>query len=281
MIDQAARFAGNIPANYDSRLGPHLFVDYAADLARRVSSSKPDRVLEIAAGTGIVTRMLRDALPASAYLVASDLNPPMLKIARQKFGDAEKVEFRPADAIALPFADDAFDAVVCQFGLMFFPDKDKACREAFRVLAAGGRYYFNVWDSFEFNPFARIAHETVGRFFGHDAPAFFTVPFGYHRIDAIKASLIGAGFDGISIHVIKTEKTIADARGFAEGLILGNPIMEEISARRTAYPAAITAAVTTALQREFGQTLAHDVASDRVRRPQAMRFRGPNSPGQG
>jgi hypothetical protein len=136
---------------------------------------------------------------------------------------------------------------------MFFPDKDKAYRETLRVLASGGRYHFNVWDSFEFNPFARIAHETVGRFFRQDAPTFFTVPFGYHRIDTVKASLIAAGFDDISIHVVRIDKIIADARGFAEGLILGNPIIEEIGARGVAQPAAITAAVTAALRREFGQ----------------------------
>jgi SAM-dependent methyltransferase len=253
MIQQAAHFSGNIPAHYDGGLGPHLFVDFAADLARRAAAARPSRVLEIAAGTGIVTRFLRDALPDSTRLIASDLNPPMLEIAKQKFSADEWIEFQPADAIALPFADSAFDAIVCQFGVMFFADKDKAYGEAYRLLASSGRYHFNVLDSFEFNPFARIAHETVGQFFSQDAPAFFTVPFGYHRIDAIKASLIGAGFDEISIRVIKIDKTIGDTRRFAEGLILGNPIFEEIGARGTAHPAAITAAVTAALQLEFGQ----------------------------
>jgi SAM-dependent methyltransferase len=253
MINQAARFAGDIPAYYDSGLGPHLFVDYAADLVQCAAATEPQRVLEIAAGTGIVTRMLRDALPPSTHLVASDLNPDMLKIARQKFCGTERVEFYRADATALPFADSAFDALVCQFGLMFFPDKDKAYREAFRVLAPRGRYHFNVWDSFEFNPFARIAHETVGRFFGQDAPTFFTVPFGYYRIDVIKASLIEAGFHDISIRVVRIDKRIVTARSLAEGLILGSPIIEEIGARGTADPAPIMTAVTTALQREFGR----------------------------
>jgi SAM-dependent methyltransferase len=253
MIKQAVRFVGAIPANYDSGLVPHLFADYAVDLARRAAAAKPSRVLEIAAGTGIVTRMLRDALPDSTYLLASDLNPPMLEIARQKFRADERVEFQPADTTALPFDDGAFDTLVCQFGVMFFPDKDKSYREAYRVLSRGGLYHFNVWDSFDFNPFARISHEIVGGFFGQQAPSFFTVPFGYHRIDTIKASLLGAGFEDISVHVLRIDTPIPEARQFAEGLVLGTPIIAEISARGITDPNVIVVAVTAALHRAFGK----------------------------
>jgi ubiquinone/menaquinone biosynthesis C-methylase UbiE len=252
VIEQAARFAGRIAASYDRELGPHLFVDYAADLAQRATITKPDRVLEIAAGTGIVTRRLRDALPASSRLVVSDLNPSMLAVARQKFSLGEKVEFLPADATALPFEDGAFDMLVCQFGVMFFRDKDKAYREANRVLAPSGRYYFSVWDSFDFNPFARISHETIGGFFNHDAPAFFTIPFGYHRIDAIKASLIDVGFDDISVQVLKVEKVVPKAQRLARGLAFGTPVIEGICSRATVHPNAIVAAVTAALKGAFG-----------------------------
>jgi SAM-dependent methyltransferase len=253
MIEQAARFAGTIPENYDSGLGPHLFVDFGADLARRAVAAQPSRVLEIAAGTGIVTRFLRDALPASTRLIASDLNPPMLAVARRKFAAAERIEFQPADAAALPFVDGTFDAIVCQFGVMFFADKDMAYREAYRVLGCGGRYYFNVWDSFAFNPFARISHDTIAGFFKGDAPAFFTVPFGYHRIDEVKSSLLAAGFTDIAAHVLRIDKTIPASRQFAEGLILGNPIIEEIRVRGTTDSVTIIAAVTTALQSAFGE----------------------------
>ena len=253
MIEQAAHFAGTIPENYDSGLGPHLFVDFAADLARRTAATKPGRTLETAAGTGIVTRMLRDALPGSARLLASDLNPPMLAVARRKFGAAEKVDFQQADATALPFDDGAFDTIVCQFGVMFFHDKDKSYREAYRVLGRGGRYHFNVWDSFDFNPFARISHDTVGGFFNGDAPAFFTIPFGYHRIDEIKSSLLAAGFTELAVYVLKIDKTITTARQFAEGLVLGNPIIEEIRSRGMTDSAPIIAAITEALQSAFGE----------------------------
>jgi ubiquinone/menaquinone biosynthesis C-methylase UbiE len=131
----AASFIGNIPEEYDRGLGPMIFVDYAADIAQRVASHAPARVLEMAAGTGIVTRRLRDLLPESTLLTATDLNPPMLNVARGKFRSDERADFQPADATNLPFLDGAFDAVVCQFGTMFFPDKDRSYREVYRVLA--------------------------------------------------------------------------------------------------------------------------------------------------
>ena len=252
MTGQASRFTGSIPGHYDRGLGPHLFIDYAADLARRTVACKPRHVLELAAGTGIATRLLRDAMPSAAELIASDLNPPMLDIARGKFAGGEKIEFHRADATALPFQDEAFDAVACQFGVMFFPDKARAYREVHRVLVRGGTYHFNVWDSFAFNPFAQIAQDTVARFFQEDAPTFYTVPFGYHRIDDIKAALIEAGFEDIAAHVLKIDKSIPKARQFAEGLILGNPIVEEIQMRGAVDPEAIVKALTTALQAAFG-----------------------------
>jgi ubiquinone/menaquinone biosynthesis C-methylase UbiE len=145
MSDRAADFTGSIPAFYDHGLGPVFFTDFADDIARRVAATAPLRVLEIAAGTGIVTRRLRDILPVEAHLTATDLNPPMLEVARGKFRPDETIEFQPADATALPFPEASFDALVCQFGVMFFPDKDKGFREAHRVLVSKGRCVFSVW----------------------------------------------------------------------------------------------------------------------------------------
>jgi ubiquinone/menaquinone biosynthesis C-methylase UbiE len=158
-------FVGSIPKHYDEGLGPVIFSDCAAEMARRAAALNPSRVLETAAGTGIVTRALRDALPDSVELTATDLNPPMLEIAKAKFANGEAVTFLPADATALPFAAQSFDVVVCQFGVMFFPDKDQGYREVRRVLRPGGRYLFNVWDSHKFNTFGRIGHEVVSSFF--------------------------------------------------------------------------------------------------------------------
>src|SRR5262249_44422806 len=150
-----ANFTGDIPAEYDRGLGPIIFADYADDMARRVAALHPAIVLETAAGTGILTRALRDLVP-SAFLTATDLNTPMLETARAKLAPSEQVVFRTADATELPFDADRFDVVVCQFGLMFFPDKARAYREAHRVLSPGGRYLFSVWDSYHHNRFGRI-----------------------------------------------------------------------------------------------------------------------------
>ena len=146
MSDNQSAFVGSIPEHYDRNLGPIIFTDYAADIARRAAAGEPAKVLETAAGTGIVTRALRDHLAAGTRLTATDLNEPMLDVARTKFRPGEQVEFQQADAMALPFADGSFDTVVCQFGVMFFPDKDQSYREVYRVLTPGGRYLFSMWD---------------------------------------------------------------------------------------------------------------------------------------
>lgn len=247
-----ADFTGSVPEHYDRELGPVIFDGYAADLARRVAAHHPERVLEIAAGTGIVTRHLRDLLPISAHLTATDLNPPMLDVARTKFRPSEQVAFQPADASALPFPDGAFDAVVCQFGVMFFPDKIQSYREVHRVLAPGGRYLFNVWDSQRHNPFGRITHELVQRLFPADPPQFYRVPFGYHEIDPIKAALIEARFMDIATAVVRRETEVASLAAFARGLVSGNPLAEQIKARGSIDSGRVIDALTDALRGEVG-----------------------------
>jgi len=178
VADRNAAFVGEIPGNYDRYLGPIFFQGYADDLASRLPVKPGMRVLETACGTGIVTRRLLDRMRGHGSLVATDLNDAMIAHGRATIAaEPGLVEWQPADATNLPFPDGSFDAVVCQFGLMFFPNKAAGVREAFRVLKPGGRYLFNVWDAIVHNPVARIAHETVAAFFPADPPGFYKVPF--------------------------------------------------------------------------------------------------------
>lgn len=162
--EESTRFDGSIPEMYDQHLGELLFEPYAADIADRVAKRRPRKVLEIAAGTGIASRRLLKALPRGTALTVTDLNTPMLEYAQHKIGaDGRGAEWRQADAQDLPFPNESFDAVVCQFGVMFFPDKHKGLREFNRVLEKGGALIFNVWDSLERNPIGMIMHSTIGK----------------------------------------------------------------------------------------------------------------------
>jgi len=222
-------FAGSIPALYHDHLGPLLFEPYARDLASRAAALRPGRILETAAGTGIVTEALLRALP-EAEIVATDLNQAMLDVAAGRI-TSPNVMFRQADAQALPFADAAFDAVVCQFGVMFFPDRVGAYQEARRLLAPGGRFLFNVWDSLDRNPVSKAVAQTVASLFPDDPPSFLSrTPFGYHDPARIEADLRAAGFTGIACETVRLRSAVASARATAIGLTHGSPLRAEIEA---------------------------------------------------
>jgi SAM-dependent methyltransferase len=246
-------FEGSIPAVYEKHLVPLIFEPYAADLARRLGAPSLASVLEVAAGTGVVTRALAAALPPTVSIVATDLNPAMLEVAARR-GITRPVRWQPADAMQLPFADASFDAVVCQFGVMFFPDKPGAFAEARRVLKPGGVFLFNVWDRIEDNEFADVVTRAVATLFPDDPPRFLArTPHGYSDPRAIERDLAAGGFAAAPrIESIEARSRAASPRVPAVAYCQGTPLRNEIEARDASRLVEATAAAEAAVAARFG-----------------------------
>lgn len=252
MTDQHTAFVGSIPEYYDRYLGPALFEPYAADIVTRLAVTAPESVLELACGTGIVTRRLRDRLAPGVKLIATDLNDTMISYAARKFRPEEAVEWKQADATNLPFEEESFSAVVCQFGLMFVTDKERAFTEAYRVLKPGGTFLFNVWEAIEENDLPYLAHTTIARFFEHDPPRFYELPFSFHDRQEIGNLLAAAGFLDWQLSSLTLPSISPSAMDAAQGLIKGNPVIAAINERRPTAVPEIIAAVAAAIASRCG-----------------------------
>jgi SAM-dependent methyltransferase len=252
MAESDKVFAGSIPKLYESHLVPLIFQPYAADLTERIKSRKVTRLLEIAAGTGVVTRALAAALDPGATIVATDLNQAMLDEAAA-VGTRRPVEWRQADAMALPFRDGEFDIVVCQFGAMFFPDRSKAFAEARRVLQPGGLFIFNVWDRIAENEFADTVTTALASVFPGDPPRFLArTPHGYHDLDIIERDVVAAGFPPPQIVTVAARSRAASARIPAVAYCQGTPLRNEIEARDASRLTEATGVAADAMARRFG-----------------------------
>jgi SAM-dependent methyltransferase len=245
-------FHESIAEIYARDLVPLIFEPYAEDLARRVP---PDVrwLLEIAAGTGVLTRALDRVLPPSVAMVASDLNPAMLATAQSQ-QMARPVEWKQADALALPFDDAAFDAVVCQFGVMFFPDRVRGYAEIRRVLRAGGMFLFNVWDRIEDNEFADVIADALVAMHPSDPPLFMRrVPHGYFDVQLLRQDLRAAGFTAApTIETVTRRSHGVSARNVAVAFCQGTPTRNELEARGISLDEASDVA-TNALTAAFGR----------------------------
>jgi len=247
-------FTGSIPKLYETYLVPLIFEPYAADLVNRLASRSLTRVLEIAAGTGVVTRMLVSVLPESVSIVATDLNQSMLDQA-SAIGTKRPVEWRQADAMQLPFQDETFDAVVCQFAVMFFPERSKAFSEARRVLRSGGVFIFNVWDRIEENEFADVVTTALESLFPGDPPRFLArTPHGYYDHPTIARDIASGGFTASpQTSTVAARSRAASPRIPAVAYCQGTPLRNEIEARDASRLGEATDIAAEAIARRFGR----------------------------
>ncbi len=250
-------FTGNIPGNYDRYLGPMFFHRCAEDLATRVASGPAQQILEIAAGTGIATRYLRDQLADDSHISASDLNNDMLRHAKQKFSAAENISFQVANAMALPFEDRQFDVITCQFGIMFCPDKRQTFHEAHRVLQRNGRLLFSIWDALEHNPLPRVTNEMLAEFFDGNAPAFLQLPFSYHDQTQIREDIEKSGFTNVQFTTLDSECVFSSPRNAALGMVTGSPLRLEIEQRGDTTIDDVVNKVMNGLKTSFGARDCH------------------------
>ncbi len=246
-------FAGSIPENYDRYMVPLIFEPFAADIAQRAAVLSPSAVLEIAAGSGVVTRALAPRLPRGASYIVTDLNKPMLDYAASRQAPDGRIKWRQADALALPFEDAAFDLVCCQFGAMFFPDRISGYREAKRVLKSGGHFLFNVWDRIEENVFADDVTNALARIFPNDPPRFLErTPHGYHDAALIRSELQDAGFSCVMVETRAEQSRASSPRQVAIAYCQGTPLRNEIEAREAGKLEAATDYVASAIAARHG-----------------------------
>jgi ubiquinone/menaquinone biosynthesis C-methylase UbiE len=246
-------FAGSIPENYDRHMVPLIFESYARDISQRAAALSPKSVLEIAAGSGVVTRALAPRLSSDVRYVVTDLNQPMLDYAATRQNPDDRISWRKADAQALPFEDAAFDLVCCQFGVMFFPDRPSAYREARRVLKPGGCFLFNAWDRIEDNVFAGDVTNALAALFPNDPPRFLArTPHGYHDTALIRSDLAKAGFSNVTIETRVEESRAPSPRHVATAYCQGTPLRNEIESRAADKLETATDHAASAIARKHG-----------------------------
>jgi ubiquinone/menaquinone biosynthesis C-methylase UbiE len=217
-------YSGSVPANYDTYLVPLLFEPYAADLTYRIGKAPVNAVLEIACGTGIVSSHVIRLLESGGSLTASDINADMLHYAQSAVKD-NRIKWDVADAQSLPYNDQVFDTIYCQFGVMFFADKVKAYKEIYRVLKPGGRFLFNVWGSYAYNQRSAVVEKVMSQLFGASYPNLLEKgPYSYYNKEVIQDQMTLAGFPFIEINEVHKETRFTDVQQLVKGFVDGSPL---------------------------------------------------------
>ncbi|MBK6446299.1 MAG: class I SAM-dependent methyltransferase [Bacteroidetes bacterium] len=256
-------FSGNIPQNYDAFLGPMFFEPYALEMSKRISKLAPANLLELASGTGRLTRMLPASSAENATIIASDINPAMIQFGKNRT-QFEKIQWMEIDAVSLPQKDSSMDCIVVQFGVMFYSDRVKAFKEALRVLKPGGVMLFSCWDIITNNPIAQLTNETLKHFFPIDTPAFYKVPFSYYDEDLITDELEEAGFDKIKIEIVQCTGESKSAADAAKGLTEGSPVIVELENRASEKVSEIREYMQKKITEQFGATALQVPLSARI-----------------
>lgn len=250
MSENSIQFTARIAENYEKYLAPVFFISTSKDLVTHLNG-EPKSILEIAAGTGQVTRNIIKSFPG-AKVTATDINPGMLDVAKS-IVNSPNVSWQIADACELNFADNSFDAVICQFGVMFFPDKQKAMNEAYRVLKAGGQIAFNTWDSLENNRICKIPDDVVTKVFENDPPPFYKIPFSMYDPAEMESLLKNAGFKNIKVENKKIEGYSDSPDNAVTAFTEGNPIYLQIMERDPAILPVFQKMLREELVKEFGE----------------------------
>jgi SAM-dependent methyltransferase len=246
-------FTGGVASFYESTLVPLIFESYADDMAARTLALAPRSVLEVACGTGVVTRALASRLPRECEVMATDLNEAMVDHA-ESIGTSRAVTWRQADVMALPYAERAFDVVVCQFGVMFFPDRVAAYREIRRVLRPDGRFLFSIWNDIEHNDFAALVTEAVSALYPDDPPLFLArTPHGHWRPAEIKSDVMAAGFKQCDLVQRDDVSAAMEPELPAIAYCQGTPLRNEIEARDAGGLERATEAAAAAIRMRYGE----------------------------
>lgn len=248
-MDKNSTFTAVIAENYEKYFSPMFFAAPAIDITARLSVTN-GKILELACGTGQVTRVIRHKNP-DADIIATDLNPDMISVAEKISGD-KNIKWQVMDAQEIQFADNSFDVVICQFGIMFFPDKQKAINQAYRVLKPGGKFILSTWDKIETQHVTLIANDIIKSFFPNDPPMFFNVPFSMSDPGVMESLMKNAGFRDVSVDNVRLEGESPSAHEAATGFTMGNPMYLAICERDESLLPEIQDAVTKKFTEEFG-----------------------------